>query len=77
MEFPNLFDYVSPTMAVPKKRQTRARRDLRRFSSAYRMDIVNTLTCKNCNAPSLSHRICGGCGHYNGKQVMAAAAAEA
>ncbi|MGE3263317.1 MAG: 50S ribosomal protein L32 [Bacteriovoracia bacterium] len=64
-------------MAVPKKRQTRSRRDLRRFSSAYRMEAANTMRCSNCNAPALSHRICGSCGHYNGKQVMAAAAAEA
>ena len=56
-------------MAVPKKKTTRARRDLRRFSSAYRLEAVGTSKCKNCGAPALSHRICGECGHYNGKQV--------
>ena len=64
-------------MAVPKKRQTRSRRDLRRFSSAYRLHPVMTVKCPNCGAPALSHKICGDCGHYNGKQVAAAKSAEA
>jgi len=64
-------------MAVPKKRQTRSRRDLRRFSSAYRLHASNTVKCTHCNAPTLSHRICGECGHYNGKQMVAARSAEA
>ena len=64
-------------MAVPKKRQTRARRDLRRYSSAYRLHPVQSYTCKHCNAPALAHRICGECGFYNGKQVVAAATANA
>jgi len=61
-------------MAVPKKKTTRARRDLRRYSSAYRLHPVQSFTCKACNAPALSHRVCADCGHYNGKQVMAARA---
>lgn len=68
---------VCPTMAVPKKKTTRARRDLRRYSSAYRLHAVQSVQCKNCNAPILPHRICGECGHYDGKQVVAAKSAEA
>ncbi|MGZ3650107.1 MAG: 50S ribosomal protein L32 [Bdellovibrionota bacterium] len=64
-------------MAVPKKRQTRSRRDLRRFSSAYRLHPVQSVKCPNCNAPALSHKICAECGQYNGKQVVAARSAEA
>ena len=65
-------------MAVPKKKVTRARRDLRRYSSAYRLHAVQSYVCKQCNAPALPHRVCGDCGYYNGKQVMPArAAAEA
>ena len=70
-----IFSSIVPTtMAVPKKKVTRARRDLRRYSSAYRLEAVQAYTCKNCNAPALSHRVCGECGHYNGKQVVAARA---
>lgn len=61
-------------MAVPKKKQSRARRDLRRFSSAYRLHPVLSVKCPNCGVPSLSHRVCGDCGHYNGKQVKEARA---
>jgi large subunit ribosomal protein L32 len=68
---------VRPTMAVPKKRTTRARRDLRRFSSAYKLKALNSITCKGCNAPTLPHRVCAECGHYDGRQVMAAASAGA
>ena len=64
-------------MAVPKKRQTRSRRDMRRFSSAYRMEAAHSVRCSNCNGPALPHRVCGDCGHYNGKQVLAAKSAEA
>jgi large subunit ribosomal protein L32 len=71
-----IWNTVAPTMAVPKKRTTRARRDLRRYSSAYRLHAAHTISCKNCNAPVLPHRICGDCGFYNGKQVVAAKSAE-
>ncbi|MCO5142116.1 MAG: 50S ribosomal protein L32 [Oligoflexia bacterium] len=64
-------------MAVPKKKTTRARRDLRRHSSAYRLHAANSILCSNCGVPSLSHRICGECGNYNGKQILANKSAEA
>jgi len=63
-------------MAVPKKRQTRHRRDLRRHSSAYRIFAAHTVKCTNCGAASLAHRVCGECGHYNGKQILAAKSVE-
>ena len=28
--------------------------------------------CPNCDEPKLPHRICGACGQYNGKQIVAA-----
>lgn len=64
-------------MAVPKKRQTRSRRDMRRLSAAYRLTATHSVKCPNCGAPSLPHRVCGECGHYNGKQVAASRSAEA
>lgn len=64
-------------MAVPKKRTSRHRRDLRRHSSAYRMHAAQTVKCSNCGAATLSHRVCGDCGFYSGKQVAAAKSLEA
>jgi len=27
-------------------------------------------SCTNCGKPKLTHRVCGSCGYYAGKQVM-------
>jgi large subunit ribosomal protein L32 len=64
-------------MAVPKKRTSRHRRDLRRHSSAYRMTAAHTVKCNGCGAPSLSHRVCAECGFYGGKQVAEAKSLDA
>ncbi|MBM4341912.1 MAG: 50S ribosomal protein L32 [Deltaproteobacteria bacterium] len=62
-------------MAVPKKRQSRTRTATRRAQ----WDVIQapTLTlCANpaCRAPVRPHRVCGACGMYRGKQVLAVAA---
>ena len=64
-------------MAVPKKKTSRSRRDERRYSSAYRLTATQAVKCPNCGVPSLAHRACSDCGHYNGRQVMAAKSIEA
>ena len=28
-------------------------------------------TCPHCHEPVLPHRVCGNCGYYDGKQVIA------
>ncbi len=60
-------------MAVPKKRMSRSRTGKRRAN----WDVITapTLsTCPNvsCNAPVRPHRVCGACGMYRGRQVLAA-----
>ena len=57
-------------MAVPKTKVTRSRRNMRRFSSAYKLDTVTIRLCTNCNEPSRPHAVCASCGHYDGKAVL-------
>jgi large subunit ribosomal protein L32 len=34
----------------------------------------NLVPCANCSAPSISHRVCGACGHYKGREILASKA---
>ena len=56
-------------MAVPKKRQSSTRRDKRRANHD-KTNAPAVVICPNCSEPKLSHRVCGMCGHYGGRQVM-------
>lgn len=55
-------------MAVPKKKMSRSRTRRRKATwKASRPDIVK---CPACEAPTRPHRVCPGCGSYNGRQVI-------
>jgi len=56
-------------MAVPRNRHSKARRNSKRAHHA--KTPRQTQDCKNCGKPSLSHRMCGACGFYSGKSVIA------
>lgn len=56
-------------MAVPKSKTSKARRDKRR-SSVWKLDAPALVTCKHCKELITPHRVCGNCGHYNGKEVV-------
>ncbi len=56
-------------MATPKKKVSKSRRNMRRFSGGNALDKTTTYTCPACSEPSRPHRICA-CGHYNGKSVL-------
>lgn len=62
-------------MAVPKRRLTSSRRDMRRANHD-KVTAPNVVPCSNCSAPMISHRVCPSCGHYNGKAVKADKAAD-
>jgi len=53
-------------MAVPKKRTSRSRKNMRR--SHDHVATPNVVFCE-CGEPTLSHRVCASCGTYKGKQV--------
>ena len=44
-------------MAVPKKKSSRSRRDMRRYSAAYALDPISESTCKFTHTPVRSHTI--------------------
>lgn len=56
-------------MAVQQNRKTRSKRNMRRSHDA--LKPVNNVECPNCGEPRLPHHVCGACGHYNGREVVA------
>lgn len=57
-------------MAVPKKKTSKSRRNMRRAHHAIAPQTI--ATCTNCGEIARPHHICGACGHYNGREVVAA-----
>ena len=57
-------------MAVPKRRTTRSKRDMRRANHD-KVTAPSIVACTNCGEPSVPHRVCPSCGHYKGAQVVA------
>ena len=35
------------------------------------LSVPGMITCPNCGELTLAHRVCGNCGFYKGKQVVA------
>lgn len=55
-------------MAVPKKKVSKSRRDMRR--SHLSISPVNYMICSNCGEAKLPHHACPHCGFYKGRQVL-------
>jgi large subunit ribosomal protein L32 len=55
-------------MAVPKKRQSRTRRDKRRAQHKASSPRLNE--CPRCHSLRLPHRVCPTCGTYAGREVI-------
>lgn len=62
-------------MAVPKKKTSQSRRNMRRAHHA--LTKVGGIECPNCGERKLPHHVCGSCGHYDGREVVAQADANA
>ena len=58
-------------MAVPKKKTSRRRRDMRRSHHAIKFSEVVEY-CPNCGEPKLRHHMCDACGTYRGRQIRPA-----
>lgn len=56
-------------MAVPKRRTSASKRDMRRAAND-KIVAPNVIPCANCGEPTLPHRVCPSCGHYKGKEVV-------
>lgn len=57
-------------MAVPKRKTTRSRRDMRRAHHD-KVTAPNVIACPNCGDMMMPHRVCPACGHYKGRKVIA------
>ncbi len=55
-------------MAVPKKKISKSRRDMRRAHDALKASAY--AECANCGELKRPHHICGACGHYDGREVV-------
>lgn len=48
-------------MPVPKRRHSKGK-TRRKRNEKMQQDVVHTVTCKNCGAQKLPHRVCSECG---------------
>lgn len=56
-------------MAVPKKRKSPSRRNMRRAHHDKR-SAPNLSACPECEELNLGHTVCPACGYYKGRQVL-------
>ncbi|MBM3985001.1 MAG: 50S ribosomal protein L32 [Planctomycetes bacterium] len=56
-------------MAVPKRRTSKARKRKRRAHLA--LSLPPGSSCVRCGAEKVPHAVCGNCGHYGGRDVLA------
>lgn len=56
-------------MAVPRNRHSNARKNSKRAHHAKKPKSL--ALCSNCGAHKAPHVICGGCGWYAGRAVLA------
>jgi large subunit ribosomal protein L32 len=57
-------------VAVPKRRTTRSKRDMRRANHD-KVTAPSIVPCSHCGEPSVPHRVCPSCGYYKGAAVVA------
>ena len=58
-------------MAVPKKKISKSRRDMRRAHEA--LTAAAHVECPNCGETKRPHHICSACGYYDGREVVGTA----
>lgn len=57
-------------MAVPKRKTSKAKRDMRR-SPNMKKSLPGISICPQCHKPKLPHRVCPTCNYYDGKEIVA------
>jgi large subunit ribosomal protein L32 len=58
-------------MAVPKKKTSKSRRNMRR--SHHALASPARVECPNCGELKRPHHVCGHCGHYREREVVSTA----
>ncbi len=56
-------------MAVPKSKITGSKRGMRRSHDALKPGNPNE--CSNCGELKRPHHVCGACGHYDDREIVA------
>jgi large subunit ribosomal protein L32 len=56
------------TMAVPKRKTSKSRRNRRRSHHALR--TFHLVVCQECGQMKRSHHVCLNCGTYKGRQIL-------
>jgi len=57
-------------MAVPKKKISKSKRDMRRAHDALASSSYDE--CPNCGELKRPHHVCGSCGQYDSREVLEA-----
>ncbi|MDP9195935.1 MAG: 50S ribosomal protein L32 [Pseudomonadota bacterium] len=60
-------------MAVPKKKTSKSKRNMRR--SHHALSATGRGECPNCGTLKRPHHVCRSCGHYDGRAVVSSEAA--
>ena len=55
-------------MAVPKRKKSKSKRDMRRANDHVKMPSVSL--CPQCHEPVLPHHVCSQCGTYRGRTII-------
>lgn len=55
-------------MAVPKKKISKSRRNMRRAHDALKSAAY--VECSNCGELKRPHHVCAACGQYDGREVV-------
>lgn len=55
-------------MAVPKRRTTKSKRNMRRMHIFIKEPTL--VTCDKCKEQKLPHTVCSHCGYYKGREVI-------
>jgi large subunit ribosomal protein L32 len=55
-------------MAVPKRKTSPSKRNMRRSHDA--LKVPSFQECTNCGELKIPHNLCVACGHYNGREVV-------
>lgn len=55
-------------MAVPKRRTSKSKRDMRR--SQYKLNAPRLSPCPQCHELKPSHKACLNCGHYKDREAV-------
>ena len=56
-------------MAVPKRRQSHSRTNLRRSNNS-KLTAPTMVKCSKCGELKRAHRVCSACGYYGDKEIV-------